>query len=139
MYIYFLFIICFHIFNIYKLHSKKRELRELRELLRKMWTKIWRFAGGCLVVTVSFLFYDLLHEIQMCLVWHFKGCIQTLKNGYEVIAVNGEKSAKALPLPRDSSFFVLDSTAPFAYLVETDKSGYKTVTRYRRDCNRGVD
>lgn len=62
-----------------------------------------------------------------------------MKDGYEIIAVDGERAAKRFPLPRDSSFFVLDMFKPFAYLIETDKSGYKTLTRYVRDDNRELE
>lgn len=48
----------------------------------------------------------------------------------EVQTVNGEESAKAFPLPPNSSALLLDANDPLVWLVKTDASGFRTVTPF---------
>ena len=49
----------------------------------------------------------------------------------EIVRVNGENGARALPLGPNSNALLLDESAPIVWLVQTDGAGYKTVQPYK--------
>ena len=48
----------------------------------------------------------------------------------EVVKVNGKNGVDAFQLAPNSSALLLDTTAAFVWLVQTDGAGYKTSTAY---------
>ena len=48
----------------------------------------------------------------------------------EIVKVNGENGARAYQMAPNSSALLLDESAPFIWLVQTDGAGYKTATPY---------